>query len=376
MVDGSWRINMSCYHPLTAISLGQNPETGKTLLQFIKLEDAQYHDNVVYLPCGRCIGCRMDYSRHWADRMMLELDSNNGKGIFLTLTYDCKHLVDAEGKYLNQIKCGDKYECLVEYCDNGYDKKCDSSCEYHHTCNSRNGSLYKRHLQLFMKSLRKELDSEKYGYTKVRFFACGEYGDWKNSHRPHYHVILYGLDFDSIPNKKEVGISELRQKVFTAPLISRHWPHGFISFGNVSWQSCAYVARYVTKKALDPGEDLLISKSQLNPCFTVMSRKPGIGAKYLEAHPDCLDTITIPLPTKDGKRDVFIPRYFVKKLELTDKEKYDKLMADRMLYAQNSMLSKLNKTDLPFMDYLEVEEKKMYSAVQTLKRHKVRNNLY
>lgn len=364
---------MSCYHPLTAISLGENPETGKSILQFIKLEDKNFRDNVVYLPCGRCIGCRLDYSRRWADRMMLELDSWKGKAIFLTLTYDCKHLVDQEGKFLNQFKNSDtgKYECFAPDAE-----RCDKSCYYHDLCNFKRGSLCKRHLQLFMKSLRKELDTEEYNFTKVRFFACGEYGSWENSHRPHYHVILYGLDFDNIPDKKEVGISELRQKVYTAPLIARHWPHGFISFGNVSWQSCAYVARYVTKKALDPASDAVNRKCQLQPEFCVMSRRPGIGQKYLDEHPDCLNFTKVAIPTKDGAREISIPKYFVKSLESTDPEKYDKIMSDRMTYAVDSTMQKLRGTDLPFYEYLEVEEKKMYNAVQTLKRHKKCDNLY
>ena len=84
---------MPCYHPLKAFVLGTKPN-GK---QDIKIcsRDTTYLVNVngewqgrsgapiklghnfiteyIDVPCGKCIGCRLDYSRHWADRCMLEL---------------------------------------------------------------------------------------------------------------------------------------------------------------------------------------------------------------------------------------------------------------------------------------------------------------
>ena len=86
---------MSCYHPLVGIFDGEYTENGKKVFQITGCSDFQetqiMHPGSVLIPCGRCIGCRLDYSRSWADRMMLELDSCQGKGIFLTLTYDNDH---------------------------------------------------------------------------------------------------------------------------------------------------------------------------------------------------------------------------------------------------------------------------------------------
>jgi hypothetical protein len=46
----------------------------------------------------------------------------------------------------------------------------------------------KRDLQLFFKRLRKA-----YPDVKLRYFACGKYGE--QFARPHYHVILFGKSF-------------------------------------------------------------------------------------------------------------------------------------------------------------------------------------
>ena len=43
------------------------------------------------VPCGSCIGCRLDYSRDWATRCLLEAEQFKFN-YFLTLTYDDVHL--------------------------------------------------------------------------------------------------------------------------------------------------------------------------------------------------------------------------------------------------------------------------------------------
>lgn len=352
---------MSCYHPLLGIDNGEKTENGKRALKIVPLDNFDYeeirreHPNDVLIPCGHCIGCRLDYSRHWADRMMLELESA-GSGVFITLTYDCKHLVDLVGDHINK--------CFYPECDNG--KNCPLSDRCNYKCKI-SGSLYKPHVQTFMKDLREELRS-KYGKF-VRFFCTGEYGDIENTHRPHYHLILFGIGLADLPDKKPVGFNELRQAVYSSPLISRHWPHGFVSVGDVSWRSCAYVARYVTKKALDPSSDLYVELCGKNPLFSNMSRRPGIGKPYLDEHPDCLDKFYLYVSGEDGAKKITLPKYFVKSLELSDPERYVKICGERALYAQDSMLSKLNRTDKDFMEYLETEEKEMIKRVKSLRRY-------
>lgn len=47
------------------------------------------------IPCGQCVGCRLDYSRRWATRLMLELECHTS-AFFLTLTYDDDHIIRGE----------------------------------------------------------------------------------------------------------------------------------------------------------------------------------------------------------------------------------------------------------------------------------------
>lgn len=116
----------------------------------------------------------------------------------------------------------------------------------------------------------------------TRFFACGEYGD--ESFRPHFHALLFGQTFD---DPQPCG-----KDIFSSRLLSELWPHGFASFGGVSYDSAAYVAGYTCKKVTgqkahshyarvdtETGEIV-----QCIPEFGRMSLKPGIGYPWFEKY--------------------------------------------------------------------------------------------
>ena len=45
----------------------------------------------IEIPCGKCSGCRLQRSREWANRCMLELEYHKSS-YFVTLTYDEAHV--------------------------------------------------------------------------------------------------------------------------------------------------------------------------------------------------------------------------------------------------------------------------------------------
>ena len=90
-------------------------------------------------------------------------------------------------------------------------------------------SLNKREFQLFMKRLRKR-------FSNVRYFMCGEYGDLFK--RPHYHAILFGLDF---PDKQLHKIKD-GMRYYTSDILHDLWPSGFNVISDVTFDTCAYVA--------------------------------------------------------------------------------------------------------------------------------------
>lgn len=216
---------MPCYHPLDA----WQRESGEVVFS-----ESGRIARSLKLPCGQCVGCRLERSRQWAVRCMHEA-SLHSQNCFITLTYDEEH--------------------LPQY-----------------------GSLDYRDFQLFMKKLRKRLG-------KARFYMCGEYGELNS--RPHFHACLFGVDFD---DKEPFRLLDSGCRLFTSKTLSELWPKGFASIGDVTFESAAYVARYVMKKVtgsaacahytrLDPMTGELY---EVSPEFNRMSLKPGIGAKWFE----------------------------------------------------------------------------------------------
>ena len=229
---------MPCYRPIEAWRMPPDPETGRGRLTFRRSEG--YSDRKgEYVPCGQCIGCRLEYSRQWAMRMVHEA-SLYEENCFITLTF--------------------KEECLPS--DN---------------------SVNVRDYQLFMKKFRK-----KYG-TKRRFFHVGEYGS--ENGRPHYHAIIFNHDFG---DKKLWKITKSGDPLYTSEELQRLWPYGFSSVAAVTFETAAYVARYAVKKQTGasshayevrcPMSGVLLER--IAPEYATMSRRPGIGRGWFERYKD------------------------------------------------------------------------------------------
>jgi len=131
-----------------------------------------------------------------------------------------------------------------------------------------------------MKKLRKSLGSK-----KIRSFASGEYTDEKQ--RPHYHAILFNHDFS---DKKFFKFTPQKNKLYTSDILSNLWGNGFCTVGNVTFESAAYVARYVMKKYTGPDAEAHYTRIHpltgkavtVQPEFVTQSRRPGLGAPWLE----------------------------------------------------------------------------------------------
>lgn len=175
-------------------------------------------------PCGQCIHCRVNWSRKWTLRMLLEA-SEYDHNAFLTLTYDDEHV-------------------------------------------PRDGKLEMRHLTLYLKRLRK------HGLVS-RYFAVGEYGS--RSRRPHYHAIIFGKrsPHQSLCDPK--GPHGKRQPACVCHDYQSHWPHGRITIGPADHGAMAYCAQYSTGKLQHCGSD----DTPWVPMFR-QSRRPGLGVSALD----------------------------------------------------------------------------------------------
>lgn len=329
---------MSCYHPILAYkSKTVNPETGKCKIVF-NTPVSMSHWEPVQLPCGQCIGCRMDYSRQWANRCMLELQDHDS-AYFCTFTYDNDHVP------------------VSYYPDPETGEACPSL------------TLCKRDFQLLMKRIRKHFPDD-----HIRFFAAGEYGG--QTLRPHYHAILFGLHLDDLVPYKTVREGGTLYTYYNSPSLQKCWldldgnPIGFVVVGEVTWESCAYTARYVLKK--QKGESARVYEQfNIAPEFTLMSRKPGIGRNYYDSHPDLFQYDFINISTPKGGKKFRPPRYFEKLFEIDFPEEAAKRSEVRKAAGSNAMAAKLANTNLDPLSLLAVEEKTFTDRIKPLRRNLV-----
>jgi len=276
---------MACFHPLQAFrdSSGQ--------IRF----DEKTNGDPLQLPCGQCLGCRLEHSRQWAMRCVHEA-SLHQDNVFITLTYNDENI-------------------------------------------PLDGSLLKSDFQKFIRKLRKAERPK-----KIRYFHCGEYGD--NTNRPHYHAILFGFNFDDWLYLHD---SNSGNPIYTSPTLEKIWAKGFVTVGTVTFESAAYIARYVIKKLNGPLKDQVNKKTGLKPYeryhpftgeiisvlpeYCTMSRRPGIGRDWIANY--TRDVFPKDFTTIRGMR-MQPPKYYDRYLKEIDPEMYDDIKAGRKLTAYQS----------------------------------------
>lgn len=266
---------MPCYSPIPA---WRSRESGIT---FNKAYG--YADRPVDIPCGQCIGCRLEYARQWAIRAEHETKMHK-ENCFITLTYSPENLPQPEYPTLD-----------------------------------------KTHFVKFMKRLRKSIEPK-----RVRYMMCGEYGE--KGERPHYHAILFGHDFLD----KKLWKIQNEHELFVSEILSDLWGQGFCTVGTATFESCGYVARYVLKKA--KGEEQREEKytnSELGmwrePEYMTTSRRPGIGAAYYEKYKKEIktnDSIIV------RGHECSIPRYYSLKWSEENAKGFSKARGKRVQQAK------------------------------------------
>lgn len=208
---------MVCYHPVQ----GWRAPNG----QITSSKRRGWSDKPVTRACGGCIGCRLEISRQWAVRIMHE-SSLYQDNAFLTLTYRDEALHESDSL------------CLDDW-------------------------------QRFMKRLKERLQGR-----RIRFFQCGEYGE--TTFRPHYHAILFDIDF---VDKVFLKQTENGDQLFTSEFLDDVWGLGDCYIGDVTFQSAAYCGRYVMKKLTGARKSEYGSRE---PERHTSSRRPGLGKPWLD----------------------------------------------------------------------------------------------
>ena len=324
---------MTCYKPLDSWPSADLNETGKRSRVFNPKYALDPDAAPTPLACSQCVGCRLERSRQWAVRCMHEA-SQHEYNSFLTLTWDDKYIVGGEtppywtpSKWKRYLK-----------------KKKDVR------------SVDKRDIKLFMKRLRKanvpenpyDKDSEEEDHERwhnenaIRYYSCGEYGE--KNRRPHYHVLV----FNYYPPDAQLWEIRNGQRYYISESLSRVWPFGFVTIGDLTFESAAYVARYIMKKVngdaaeehynfkyVDEETGELLDSVQVEPEFTTMSTKPGIASDWFDKYysTDLYNTDSVTYETNGRRRPGRVPKYYDNKLEKIEPFLHETIKHMRQLQA-------------------------------------------
>jgi hypothetical protein len=277
-----------------------------------------YH---IKVPCGKCLACQLDHANEWATRAWAEAQCWHDN-CFITLTYN-------SARRDTKRKGGLDQEWNLPLTENG------------------EITLWPKDVVRFMKRLRKEENGTDFWLNPItqkleapiRFLMCGEYGP-KNG-RPHYHLCLFNykpkdLIFDKYNHHK--------QPLYKSKTLQKIWGHGFVTVGNLEYESACYVARYTQKKTgiinkkykkidveeinektgeikLKTKRKIIKIKGKPEQEYINMSRMPGIGLHYFNTHFQEIKRSSGILIKQKLKK---IPKYFKKKWEKRDWEDYHK----------------------------------------------------
>lgn len=247
---------------------------------------------IILAPCGKCYNCRVNRARDWTIRTIHEYSRPKFSRTFmyfLTLTYDDEHI-------------------------------CDNSLDY-------------RHVQLFLKKLRK-----KFACNELKFLCVGEYGF--KSNRMHWHLIIFGFP-----------------KLVKYRVFHDLWSYGLVDAGLVrSYSSVSYLLKYCMKEYKNPKIDYLID-GRIPPLFRCSK---SFGKEYAEKN---LDQFIADGYIQHNKYKYRIPRFYRElyyKINFIDGwQEFDnnkEKVAARIL----KELRQYNFTDI--VSNLEVHSNEYYSA--------------
>lgn len=336
---------MSCYKPLIRLyNPNDREQSGRvySLARFSQLsgkqlryEDLMYNPNVMLIPCGQCIGCRIRQREDWTTRIELEArDYPKEQVWFITLTYDDDHvpgMITKTGEIMRKVqytwKPGEERPSSVQI-------------------------LLYEDIQKFLKRLRKAYRG------KLRYFVAGEYGE--QTARPHYHMILYGWKPTDLENLYKIH----HNGYYTSEWLKNLWGMGQIQIAQAVPETYRYVAGYVTKKMYEidgKKANAYYELGQTKP-FACMSLKPGLGDKYYQEHKKEIWQQGY-IQCTNGKR-AQIPRYYEKQMEAENPQRLWRIKQNRQ---KNTMEQK--RLQLEGQDYKNVlETKERVTKKKTKKR--------
>ena len=317
---------MPCFEPVTVHDLGLRDD-GKHNIRFIgrmSYASSRLDPHLIRVPCGKCIGCRMDRAYMWMVRASLEA-RDHPAAYFVTLTYDEQNVPrDQLGRTV----------------------------------------LDPDEQQRWNKRLRERIGP-------YRRMVCGEYGGLTG--RPHYHAIIYPEHLLILRplRPEETGYKRPPPGVYQCDELQASWQHGSVRISLATPANIAYTAKYTVKKITDQPDDcdpVDLVDPQTGEVWSVPARpaefvrssnRPGLGARYLDdperlASVECAGTVSLLVGRDRLIRSRLTPT-LQRELEIRSPDVALRIKEQRRRRAEIISELKLASTDRPMEAILDTE---------------------
>lgn len=237
----------------------QNRENSDKIME--KVQTNKQMQKYRIIPCGQCEKCKLDKSAEWQTRAFCEEKATKEPVIFITLTYNDKHL-------------------------------------------PKDGKCKKEEMQKFIAKFR---ESERRQGRIIRPMHAGELGPTTN--RAHYHAAIFGAKIEDLEYYKTQDNGEI---LYKSKRIQKMWGKGFITIGTVNNGAAGYVAKYTAKK-----------RNNGNGEYLETPRRPGLGRQYYEIFKHMIfKERQLEIRTKKGPKIVAIPTYYKNLYRNNEEERY------------------------------------------------------
>lgn len=169
----------------------------------------------------------------------------------------------------------------------------------------------------------------------MKYYLVGEYGE--KTKRPHYHLALFGEAFSD--DRYEWRTSPSGFPLYRSSRLEKIWTQGNCEIGDLTFESAAYIARYIMKKITGPEADDHYARWDLEtgerywlqPEFGIMSK--GLGKGWWEKYKD--DVLTTDTVHSNGLK-LKPPRYYDNQLMIANPFEMDIVKLVRELKAETN----------------------------------------
>lgn len=307
------------------------------------------------IPCGHCLGCRLDHANEWATRAFCEATLHN-ENCFITLTYNNENLPINDKNYK---------------------------------------TLVLRDYQLFFKRLRKYIWEKE--EKRIRYIICGEYGP--KGGRPHYHALIFGWKPKDLEVFKQYTPKAGRHDIgYKSKTVQKIWGKGFIVVGDVTYESACYVARYVQKKAgIEKSNRIWITDrsgnkeiypkggkyyewnqyfKHIQPEFIRASNRPGIAAGYWFSKKWLIKQERgITFGTSGKVMHKPLPRYFLKLWERENWNEFETARYKQKILSEKMQCQKYHCKPEEIEKHQEYEKQVIFERLEKSARYLHRDNI-